>query len=104
MKAQVRNHPKLRWSGHQVWPPSSWVTTSPYFADPEEGILVAVELREEGIAQSTLQLKVTRRHGSDESNAVLEFHDKDVARKFGAFLSSKVGELVRGLGDLEVEL
>ncbi len=105
VKAQLRNHPKVKYKGVSSWPPMWAGAYGPgdTFPGPEDGILEDVELVERDfIGPRRLELLMSYR-GLKSSGQIWVDDQKVISILYEA-LKKLIGRPIREIGDFQIDL
>jgi hypothetical protein len=96
---ELRVHPKMKWEGYSNWPPA-WGGA---YDDGEDGALKSVAIRE-GDDKMPIHLELTIEHSGNTASGILCCDDAAVIPRLYEVFSKCIGESIRKIGDLEVDL
>ena len=102
---ELRVHPKMKWEGYSSWPPS-WggaYGRGDIFPGGEESVLRSVAIRE-GDETMPIHLELTIEHLGNTASGILCCDDAAVVPRLYEVFSKCIGESIRKIGDLEVDL
>jgi hypothetical protein len=105
MKAQLKDHPKMKYLGAPSWPPF-WSGGSGQQLAPlegESGTLVAVDLVPPD-KDGPRRLRLTRAYQGNDARALLCCDDEAAIDLLHVLLTNNLGNPLKEIGDLEVDL
>jgi hypothetical protein len=102
---ELRVHPKMKWEGYSNWPPAWGVAYrgGDIFPSGEYGALKSVAIRE-GDDKMPIHLELTIEHSGKTASGILCCDDAAVIPCLYEVFSRCIGESIRKIGDLEVDL
>jgi hypothetical protein len=105
VKAQLRNHPKVKYKGVSSWPPMWAGAYGPKdtFPAPEDGVLEDVELVDRDFI-GPRRLELLMSHRGLKSSGQIWVDDEKVIPVLYAALKKMIRHPIREIGNLQIDL